>query len=203
MKKLKEDTGVSVSILAIFILTFILITFLIGVDLIRILYAKNYYYEAARRAAETSIKQQNYIGGLTIESANRFRKEYLVQRNTKGFTNIQREDENFLSNIIIKQTSDGAFIRAGCENKMSNLPKMSIKFDTRRNLGVSPTDSSPAYIYTIHSADLPENMFPDFYKKKYKVINAEVTDYISAGFFGCMPIKVNVSAISTSVYDLE
>lgn len=182
LRKAKDDKGNAVVIWGLFLTLMILVTAVLIVDLAKAMYVKNVYASYARKAAQTAVKEQDFVGGLKFESAQKAVDEYLKQRD--GGVN----------------TRDTASHSTTCDKK-GKYPIIKIQYDNKRAKGAI----SPIYSSVNRSAiDIPK--YNDFFKNQYNTIEVNITDTTDNYFMGifgtpCAEIHVKASGITSSSTD--
>lgn len=188
-KRIQSDNGAYVTIIGIAVIVLILLMAIFIVDASKNLYIKNQYYQAAQRATQTAIKDQDMIGGLKKSAMNHLIDEYKIQ------TGRAKDDTG-------ASLETGAF-RGSCSNG-KDYPKIKIYYDNKKR-----DNRGGTLIYTsVGFSKMPINAQDEakFRTNQYNTIGIEVEDVAQNFFLGmfgnnCSVIKTKASATISSSHD--
>lgn len=180
--RVKTDKGNAVVIWGIFILIMILVCAVLIVDLAKAMYVKNVYSSYARKAVQTAVKEQDYVGGLKFESAQKVIDEYMIQRNGG------------------KNTREAAAFSSNCD-KTGKYPIIEIRYDNKR----AKDAISPVYT-SVNGSKVSIPKLNDFFKSQYNTIEVNITDVTDNYFMGifgvpCGEIHIRASGITAASSD--
>lgn len=188
-KRRKSDQGAAITLVSIFLIVLIFFLAMFIVDIGKSIYIQKTLTRYAQIAAETAIKHQNNLGGLSSDAADALRQEYMIRRNPE---------------LDPSGTTGTGRMMSRCERN-TDYPIISVRFDTGRNRGNS-SGASPTYTsYRGEPIDLGQQSFSG---EDYNAITAQITDVSDNYFFGllglpCQVLKVKATAVAASAYDQE
>lgn len=198
-QRVKSDKGNAVLIMGLAIFGLILFLSVFIVDLAKNRYMQTNYTQMAQRAAQTGLKEQNSIGGLTPDAAKTVIYEYLEERNpNKKCTNA-----NGMPGESICQTSETQAFRSLCGGNYKDYPKITVSFSKVRNKNNNkPNETDPIAVADI-SVDKNGNtnvnninISPNDEKKlrrgDYKVITIKAKDFGDNYFYSMFGRQCNV-----------
>lgn len=188
-ERASSDRGNAVLLwtLAIFVLMAIMSCFIIDFSQMRGL--SRTYNDIAQRATQTSLKEQNSIGGLTPMAAQKVVDEYLTQRNgTDGST---------MGYQITRRV-------ANCEAKYPDLPEITVEFSTERDNRGGGFDSKFVYRNGEWQGANPNTgSYPQFFQNQYRTVKVNVKDFGGNFFMGLIGRPCSVHEIQTSAISID
>lgn len=193
--RIKSDRGDAITVFFLFVLVMTAFAAVFILDFGKNVYMKNNYNQMAMRSAQTGLKQQNSVGGLTPAAADAVIQEYLTERDP-GHINpmvTNEQDPKYKPN-----TAETAAFRTFCQAKNPELPIIKVSFSTERDN--IDSNFSNTITYKNGETTYPDSL-NDFYFQKYRTIRIEVQDIGDNYFYGmfghpCQSYTIKQTAIS-------
>lgn len=199
--KLKDEKGLSNTIIFLFFIFFFFILSTLIVDLSKLSYLRNDFYTYTQQAVQASIKEQDNIGNLSYISAEKAVDEYMIRR-----------DPNYNRNKL--DAGGGQDIGAishtyGC-NKNKEYPKITLSYSRGRtyDLTTDPNITTKTYPESVGGNLVNITDKSSFYQNEFNVIQMNVTEVVDNTYGAiigrpCTEIHVSASAITATHFDNE
>lgn len=196
LRRLKDDSGASVTIYGIFLATIIMTLGSFIIDLSKWIYTKNMLHSYAQQSVHLAIKEQDSLGGLKPTSAEKFVQEYI---NYRGLEGKQRP-----ANYGTVEWSN-----KGCENHNGGgYPRITMRYISNREIGTDGNKTITLESTRGNNPDITKTQRDNFHTQGYKGFTAEITDVVRNEYslanalgFGCVEVSFSASSIASARVD--
>lgn len=211
LNRTKEDSGLSVTLYSMLIVSITLVAGMFIVGFSRLIYQQNLLAQYAQSAVHVAIKEQSSLGGLKAESATRFIREYMnykTEDSIVGTASPPRKQTDWTD----PRTRGGADNIGNCAN-ISNpeeYPKIKLTYTSDRSLG-SGINSLVSSTFTGGNITQVEDWIrlneSTIFNNQYKGLTVEIQDLVKndlgllTSTDQCRVTTINASSISTSRVD--